>query len=144
MLRWFWKSRKEGFKTNSQLFQRDERERKCVLVRKSEFCKTVRKTEIECDLLLPNQTGFYMHTLSREALLADKVPGVQGQSRHTLMIDGSVWMLKSTEHEHVSAAQTRPSTQHLFKGQVLQNTLTVQLLPLSYQSPHWGGKKQGE
>lgn len=43
-------------------------------------------------------------------------------------------MLKSTEHEHVSAAQPRPSTQHLFKGQVLQNTLTVQLLPLSYES----------
>lgn len=66
-----------------------------------------------------------------------KYAGVQGQRRHTQMIDGSVWMLKSTEHEHVSAAQTRPSTQHLFKGQVLQNTLTVQPLPLSYHSVHW-------
>lgn len=63
-----------------------------------------------------------------------KSAGVRGQSRHTGMIDGSEWMLKSTEREHVSAALPGPSTQHLFKGQVLQNTLTVQPLPLSYQS----------
>lgn len=60
------------------------------------------------------------------------------------MIDGSAWMLKSTEPEHVSAAQPRPSTQHLFKGQVLQNTLAVQLLPLSYQISHREVNKKGK
>ena len=113
----------------------------CVCVRMcgKKFCEGDRQ-EIKMRLTsFKSGAGFYMHTLSREAfLLADKVyAGVQGQSRHTRMIDGSVWMLKSTEHEHVSAAQPRPSTQHLFKGQVLQNTLTEQLLPLSYQSRSW-------
>lgn len=143
--RWFWKSRKEGFKTNSQLFQRDERERKCALVRKKWILLNGEKdrdrrrfTSFKSGLVFTCTHG------AGRLCWQIKYAGVQGQSRHTRMIDGSVWMLKSTEHEHVSAAQTRPSTQHLFKGQVLQNTLTVQLLPLSYQSPHWGGKKRGE
>lgn len=152
MPRWFWRSRKEGFRTNSQPFsEKPERKRRCTcffnLNLARQWDRQTDRQEWERDFKNDSfqiRTGFYMHTLSGRLCWQIKYTGVEGQTRHTQMIDGSVWMLKSTEQEHVSAARPRPSTQHLFKGQVLQNTLTVQLLPLSYQSWDWEVKKEGK
>lgn len=70
----FWKSRKEGLKNNSQ---RRERKRSCVCVRACERKKkkkTVKQTRDKSVTdFFQTWAGFYMHTLSREALLADKV-----------------------------------------------------------------------
>lgn len=134
----FWKSRKEGLKNNSQ---RRERKRSCVcvcvLVRERKKKRRWNRQEIKVWLTSFKPGLVFTCTHWAERLCWQiKYVGVQGQTRHTRMIDGSVWMLKSTEPEHVSAAQPRPSTQHLFKGQVLQNTLAAQLLLLSYQISH--------
>lgn len=106
--------------------------RRVSLWEKVHFCKTAKEKNAVCFF----QIGLVFTCTRRAGRLCwlIKYAGVQGHTRHTRMIDGSVWMLKSTKREHVSAARPGLCTQHLFKGQVLQNTLTVQLLPLSSQS----------
>lgn len=122
---------KYNCKEQSQMLQRFKTKKSCVFLKqgknrsceeKGEFCK---KGKVLKAGATPFRAGWFLHAHAEQIERA----GVQGHNCHTRMIDGSVWMLKSTEPEHVPAARRRPATQHLFKGQVLPNTLP----PLSDQ-----------
>ncbi len=69
----FEKVGRKDLKPIPSFFWRNGREKRgvCMLVR-SIFCKKVRQDEIKTHFT-SFRAGFYMHTLSREALLADKV-----------------------------------------------------------------------
>lgn len=148
MPQWFWKSRKEGFKTNSRLFQRNYRERRrCVRVceEKVDFARRRDRQEIKMWLTSFKLGLVFTCTHGAGRLCWQiKYTGVQGQTRHTRMIDGSVWMLKSTEHEHVSAAQPRPSTQHLFKGSGASEHTHCATAPIIFSKPALRSKQKGE
>lgn len=53
-------------------------------------------------------------------------------------------MLKSTEREHVSAAQPGPNTQHLFKGQVLQKQTHCATAPIILSKAELRSKQKVE
>lgn len=88
----FWKKqpKKVGKKKKSQ-----------VCEGKGEFCKTAKEIKTAATAF---RGGWFLHAHAEQIEHA----GVQGRDCHMRVIDGSVWMLKSTEPEHVSAARPGP------------------------------------